>query len=735
MKADIYILFGALFTAATSWALGALLFYRLRVELRRMEDRLLAFVTGSGLLSAIVFVLCCVKLARKGVFLVVGAMAIGSAIRLGLHRSRGEALPAIPRVWRWVIALCFGVFAFLYFTNAMAPEMSPDGAAYHLSFPGYYYRAHGFVRIWWNMYANLTQGIELLFLFAYAFGRHSAAALVEFSYLAALPWLMICYARRVGIAIAGIAGALFFFISPVVGIDGSVAYVDVALAAVLFALFYVLQIWAEEANDRLLIAVGVLAGFAFAIKYTALLALPYALVFMAWKRWRNRRAWWRGAAVVTGVAMLFVAPWLVKNWLWIGDPVTPFANAIFRNPYIHVSFEQEYRSFLRTYTLTSMKQLPWEITVDGYRLCGLFGPLYLLSPLALLALRKPAGRQLLLAAAVFFIPYPSNIGTRFLIPSAPFLSIALALAISWEWVLVGLVMIHAVISWPDVLKLYTSEYAWRLVKAPYREALRIIPEDTFLARNFPGYDYDRAIESHVPPGAKVFAFSQPAEAYTSRQILVKYLAAPNEVLGDIMWTPLYADFQPSVIDDYHFARCPVRKIRVVKTHEMQQAMWNVSEVRLYDQGKELPRERDWRLTAKPNAWDVQLAFDNSPVTRWRTWEPGRPGMYIEIDFGKPRPVDAVRVETQPDWREADMRIEGMDESGKWMTLTDKVVRTDRPVADNMRRAAAQELKARGIRYLLVGNDDIGAEDFQQHAAYWGVHKIAEAGYARLYYIE
>ena len=52
-----------------------------------------------------------------------------------------------------------------------------------------------------------------------------------------------------------------------------------------------------------------------------------------------------------------------------------------------------------------------------------------------------------------------------------------------------------------------------------------------------------------------------------------------------------------------------------------------------------------------------------------------------------------------------------------------------------RRAATRELKARGIRYVLVGLDDIGSEDFQQRAPFWGIKFLGEAGNERLYYIE
>ena len=51
-----------------------------------------------------------------------------------------------------------------------------------------YWREHGFHPIVWNLYASLSEGAEMLFLFAFAFGRHSAASMVHFAFLLALAW-------------------------------------------------------------------------------------------------------------------------------------------------------------------------------------------------------------------------------------------------------------------------------------------------------------------------------------------------------------------------------------------------------------------------------------------------------------------------------------------------------------------------------------------------------------------
>ena len=73
-----------------------------------------------------------------------------------------------------------------------------------------------------------------------------------------------------------------------VGIDGTSAYNDVAVAAIAFTLFYLLQIWDETATWRLAAAIGLVAGFAFAAKYTAWPAVVYALGFVASEKPQGR---------------------------------------------------------------------------------------------------------------------------------------------------------------------------------------------------------------------------------------------------------------------------------------------------------------------------------------------------------------------------------------------------------------------------------------------------------------
>jgi len=728
------ILFGALFTVATAWALGAILFRKLALTLEAWERRLLEFVVGSACLSAIVFALCAVRFIHRGVLLLLGLAAIGYAGYSGALRFVGKPFPPLPRLWRWVFIAAFAVFTYLAFFHALMPEDSPDGMAYHLGTVFKYQQARGFPRITTDIYANLSEGVEMLFLFAFEFGRHSAASLVHFAFLVCLTMLILSYGRRIGQPIVGVAGAIFTYASPIVYFDGSMAYIDAALAAVLFAEFYLLQIWDENRDPRLFIPIGILAGFSYAVKYTGIVAVPYAIGFIAWKLWRTRKPVLRPVAIVAVLAAFFILLWMAKNWIEVANPVSPLANRLFPNPYVHISFEDDWHRYLTRYDLASDWQIPLQVTVQGDHVEGLLGPLFLLSPIALLALRFRAGRQLLLAALVFGSTYFSNIGTRFLIPVVPFVSLALALAVSsLPRVLLALVVLHAITCWPSVIKLYCAPAGWRLDRVSVRAALRRQPEEQYLSQN-PDYGMARLIEKVVPPGGKVFGISQSGQAYTTRELLVGYESASNEVLQDMLWTPVIPDFQPTRRLKFQFAPRQIRKLRAVQTANAPTNQWSIAELRVFSGAMELPRDPGWRLTARPNPWEVQLAFDNSPVTRWRSWQPAEPGMYVEVDFGRAQTVDSVVIETSPDSANTRVQIEAPDAGGEWATLSDHPEESVNPIRTSLRRAAAAELKARGIHYVLIKPENPGADDFRRYTTAWGFHLAGVVEPARLYFI-
>jgi hypothetical protein len=736
MKAAILALLGAGSTCAACYASGALLIDRLHLKLRRTEQFPLALIVGGACLHLAVFAILAMHIAYWPVLVSLLLAVIGVAVKNGSWRLSGDCFEPLSPSLRILSAILFGAFTIIYFLHAWAPELSPDGSSYHLGFVARYLRNHGLERITTSMYAVLGGGVEMLFVPAFAIGKHSAAALTHLVFLMALSLAIFAYGRKLGKPWAGTVGTFIVYASPVVGIDGSSAYIDAAAGAIVFSVFYWLEIWDERRDGRILIVVGLLVGFAYAAKYTIFAIALYAAGFVIWKA----RAL-RPILIMSASAALMIAPWALKNWMLLRNPVAPFANQLFPNPFFHIGVVDEWSAYLRTYGLTSLKALPLETTVRGATTQGLVGPVFLLLPIALLSLRFRAGRRLLAAGVILLAPYFANIGTRFLIPTLPFFGMALALAPGDSPGLLSTIMLFsALTSWPSALRHYAQPGAWRLdnvpIKKAIRVALRIIPEDVFLRESSPSYNVARMVDDYVPKDEPILGLTAIADAYTRRDILVDYEAAFNNLLADFLATGWVAAYQPRVLEQYTFPERAVRRIRIEQTSlGLLREQWSLHEVRFFHRGAELPRRPEWRLNAWPNPWDVQLAFDNSPATRWRTWDRAAPGQFVQIDFGDDVSVDEVRIERSYDYNELKVEVKSSDSAnGRWTTLArDPRVTAIKPDL-NIRRYATRELRDRGVRYVLVPDDFAGAFDFRGDPEGWGMEPVT-AGYGtRLYRI-
>jgi hypothetical protein len=732
----IGILLGVLLSGGTSLCLGIYLLRQFLHRTDRIEYFSLAFVAGSACLSHVVFFLCAAGLARKGVFLGAGLLA-ACAVRFAAprHQKRPQ-YPPLPRVWKLLFGVPFLLFGLVYLVNALAPEMSPDGSAYHLPVLARYLEAHAFIPIPTNLYASFPQGIELLFLPAFSIGGASAAAMVHFLFLLDLALLMFCYGRRFGFPVPALAAAFLVFASPVVGLDGTSAYNDIATATILFALYYLLQCWDQDKISHLLIPIGILAGASYAAKYTAAIAVPYAVGFVGWKLWRTHKPVLRPVLTVAALAAFFILPWMIKNLVFVGNPLAPFANALFPNPHVHVSFEQQYRANLRHYNLADKLQAPWELTVKGERLQGFFGPVFLLMPCALLALRRREGRSLLFVGAVFAIPWFFNIGTRFLIPALPPLTLALALSLSHSLALLpAIAVLHAFLSWFSTPFRYFDPYAPRIASFPIRAALRVEPEDAYLSRKSSGYLVDRMIAREVPPGEKVFSFDPVPESWTTRHILIGYYSAQNEQLADILRTAMVPGMRPERALDLSFPPASLLGLRVIRRGTPDAGMWRISEVQLLSANTPIQPESGWQFRADPNPWDAHFAFDNSLVTRWQSWRSAAPGMFLAVRFSEPKRVDRVRLLIPADTVQAPVALQGMSPDGGWHDLAVQSSASAVRTTEDLRAAAIRALLDRGICYLLVSPGALGANEFNENSSAWGIQRTGESGGTRLYLLK
>ena len=449
MKDIVYILLATALIAAASSLAGNVLLRSLHIKLYRAEALFLGFVLGSAFLAATAFVMSLAGHARRGGFFVAAAVIIGISLWRGGHKLPAERLPATPLSWKFALWAVYLMFGGVYLSIALAPEASLDGSSHYVSQVAHWARQFGFAP--GELRQSAPDGVEMLFLFAYSIGHHSAAAMVELLFLFALPLGILAYARRLGEPRAGVLAALLFFASSVVGRTGTIAAPDVAIACVTFACFYLADVAFTERQWRLLGPLAALLGF------------------LAWT----------------------AAPWLQHE---------------FEKPVLRM--DEWY------------PRMPLDLAVHGARVGSMLGAVFLLTPLALLALRKPAGRRLWAAALICAAPCLVAMETRLLIPALPFFSLALALTlVEWRMAAPAVLIAHAAMSWPAIVATYADPKAWYLHGSEWPAALRIEHEDHYLLRSLPGFYTGMLIDKMIPDGGRILALSAFQDVYHTRVVV------------------------------------------------------------------------------------------------------------------------------------------------------------------------------------------------------------------------
>ncbi|MEN6602141.1 MAG: phospholipid carrier-dependent glycosyltransferase [Bryobacteraceae bacterium] len=709
MPPILSIVFAALLTLLTAYGLGRLWFRKNEVP----HEIVLA--VGAALLSLLVFGLLAVGLAGKVAFAAVAAAGI-SALVLLRDRIKRPAMRFSRPLW---MLLPFGV---LYLVHALAPEIQPDAAGYHLGNVAEYLRPGRFPDTV-DFYEILPHGVEMLFAFAFSFGGHSAAKLVHFALFAASVPLIFSLGKRLGLEqpIPAFA-AVFYAVTTVVGTTGTCAYVDAALAFYAMAAVYLVVRWHEEGSTILLVSAGLAAGFCYGVKNTGGVVAAGVAV------WLLARRQWKAAAIFSVSAAAMIAPWMVRAYLMTGNPVAPLFNRIFPNPYFRVVSEEWLASNMRLYGGGSWVERIKDLAICGRSSLGLLGPMWLLAPLALIALRRPAGRLLVCAAVIAGAPYYLNTSARFLIPALPFLGLAIFMSLprrlSW-----ALVAAHAVLSWPAVVSLYADTYVWRLRGWPVAAALRIEPEQDYLRRTLGEYRMAEVINRSTPPGARILDLHGTAAAYTERQMSLFYESAETEACVDAMRFGLYQHLQPlhDLVADWPEAQFTALRIRQEAAGVTN---WSIAELGFYRGNHRLQPSARWLLDAWPNIWDAPLALDNNLTTFWATLGPAKPGMFLETQFDQPQWLSGATVTCPRIEQNVRIAIYGRILDGTWRLLCDRPTPQIRRDAD-LRVEATRAIRHRGFQYIVApisgGGNGLTGHDMLDAPWRWGVARIACVG--------
>jgi hypothetical protein len=381
--------------------------------------------------------------------ILLGMAAWMFAIWIALHfpintRASYAVALAIPYLWRarklpsGIRVLCesrkeaagLALVLFLLMAHwliALKPEVSDDGLSMHLALPMAVAHDHrwafDFQQYAWSI---MPIGGDGIFTAAYLLGGETAARLTNFGLLVLMTAMVIRASRQ-----SLIAGALFASTPLVQLVTGSLFVENVWAAMILGASLAIVR-FGQEGKAAEVRTAGALFGAALAIKLIAAIYLAPAALIALWLAAR-RRAFQPLLSTTLLLAILAIPPYLYA-FLKSGNPIFPFANAIFRSPYLDTAKSFADGRFVARFNWHTLYDTTFRSSIffEGQGGGAGFQYFLLLIPAALLLRRRELWPLFIIGgtATLGLLVFLPNL--RYCYPALPLFSIVIG-AVLTEW--------------------------------------------------------------------------------------------------------------------------------------------------------------------------------------------------------------------------------------------------------------------------------------------------------------
>lgn len=437
---------------AGAWALGAP-FLAGRRGLSSLGRWVLSGVLGLGMMAYLVYFLGLAQLYRTWIFWalwigLVGFAAYQAKTRLWpLLQEAGDELAIVLKassIWLLIPLLLLAGWAF---AMAFVPELFYDSHVYQTGVPRWYLLMGG-IKKFFNLHSDYPLTISMLYTFALAINGEIAAKLFHWLCGALVLLGMMAWSNEEKEPRAGVWAALVFLSMPMVTWNWWTTGTDLGVSIFgLAAAWSWSRFWAaaeEERDQTLLILAGIFAGFCFGSKLTGALYLGLLpALHLAWSL-AARRPWKAGlreSFLVGGAGLLTALPWMIRAYVFTGNPVFPFLGSLFNS----LDAERMGRFYSESEGANPQAWwhwviLPWIVTFMGGNSLSFMGPLALAAlPLgALLFVRRlgaPRHVQMLFLLGCLGCAGVAVVNrlTRYWMPYLA----ALILPLAWTWAQAG----------------------------------------------------------------------------------------------------------------------------------------------------------------------------------------------------------------------------------------------------------------------------------------------------------
>ena len=430
--------FALVLVGAFSW--GFVLTSKIIEETVAVPARaVLSLLTGLMMLSLLVTAMGFIGLLKFPVLFALLAVFSGGGFFLS---SRWwSVLGEEWKLFKWTDlidspAKCLLLFLCAFaFMMAFTPELFYDALVYHVGLPQMYINEGRILDTPHVYFSRSPMLMHMLYVLSVGLDGDTLAKLINWLFLMAGVGSAFVLCERLGWKKAAPWAALVYLAVPIVQMNVWSTAVDASMGGVFAMATYSLLEWRRSDKKLAWAALtGLFAGAVFAIKYPGVMvtALMGAALFLSAVNRIKDRAVFLSLVIYGLMAGVMVSPWLVRNYVWTGNPVYPILSSVFESRNINAEKMKNEKNATKASKPASLKELvayPWTQTMKEMSNFNFVGPMMLglLPVLLLLPFKAPDVRVFFLIVMGYFVMELQVLGQfRYIMPGFLLLGVLMA---------------------------------------------------------------------------------------------------------------------------------------------------------------------------------------------------------------------------------------------------------------------------------------------------------------------
>jgi len=222
----------------------------------------------------------------------------------------------------------------------MVPPWEIDTVLYHATLPKVYSMNHKIVYTPYDRNSFWPLFMEMLYLIGTILKNGILGKLFAWFSGVLVTLAIISFCKRFFSKNIGIIAAAIFYTTPLVMQFNTTGMVDISLGFFIFMAYYSFSIWFSSQKTKWLVLSAIFAGVSSSIKINGsfpmiILALGifYRLMIYGKASLKNLKKSILLGILFTVIMYFIFAPWLIRNYVWTGNPFFPFLYNVFGGKY------------------------------------------------------------------------------------------------------------------------------------------------------------------------------------------------------------------------------------------------------------------------------------------------------------------------------------------------------------------------------------------------------------------